>query len=46
MSWPSKRVPYGGILHPAKATYSAETHKFLRGKFLYKNQWRALQFFF
>ncbi|RZB39072.1 UPF0193 protein EVG1 -like, partial [Asbolus verrucosus] len=30
MDWPSKNVPRGGILHPAKASYSPETHQFLR----------------
>ncbi|XP_060522731.1 UPF0193 protein EVG1 homolog [Cylas formicarius] len=28
--WSSKTVPRGGILHPAKANYSAETEKFLK----------------
>ncbi|XP_066151920.1 UPF0193 protein EVG1 homolog isoform X2 [Euwallacea fornicatus] len=30
MEWPSKNVQQGGILHPAKATYSPETHQFLK----------------
>lgn len=32
MEWPSKNVPRGGILHPAKASYSPETHQLLNGK--------------
>ncbi|XP_050298553.1 UPF0193 protein EVG1 homolog [Anthonomus grandis grandis] len=30
MEWPSKNIPQGGILHPAKASYSPETHQFLK----------------
>ncbi|EFA09132.2 UPF0193 protein EVG1 homolog [Tribolium castaneum] len=30
MQWPSRNVQMGGILHPAKANYSPETHQFLR----------------
>ncbi|KAJ8927848.1 hypothetical protein NQ314_019650 [Rhamnusium bicolor] len=30
MEWPSRNVARGGILHPAKANYSAETHQFLK----------------
>ncbi|XP_063904603.1 UPF0193 protein EVG1 homolog [Zophobas morio] len=30
MEWPSKNISHGGILHPAKTTYSPETHQLLR----------------
>ncbi|CAH1154489.1 unnamed protein product [Phaedon cochleariae] len=30
MEWPSKNIPHGGILHPAKASYNPETKKFLQ----------------
>ncbi|XP_066246066.1 UPF0193 protein EVG1 homolog [Euwallacea similis] len=30
MEWPSRNIHQGGILHPAKATYSPETHQFLK----------------
>ncbi|KAL1494217.1 hypothetical protein ABEB36_009847 [Hypothenemus hampei] len=29
MEWPSKNIPQGGILHPPRAQYNPETHKFL-----------------
>ncbi|ERL88423.1 UPF0193 protein EVG1 homolog [Dendroctonus ponderosae] len=30
MEWPSKNIPFGGILHPARANYSPETHQFIK----------------
>ncbi|KAJ8923380.1 hypothetical protein NQ315_001938 [Exocentrus adspersus] len=30
MEWPSRNVVHGGVLHAAKASYSPETHKFIK----------------
>ncbi|XP_072380958.1 UPF0193 protein EVG1 homolog [Diabrotica undecimpunctata] len=30
MDWPSKNVPRGGFLQPARCTYNPETHQFLK----------------
>jgi len=30
VEWPSERVKYGGIFHPAKVKYSKETHDLIK----------------
>ncbi|KAF7278949.1 UPF0193 protein EVG1 homolog [Rhynchophorus ferrugineus] len=30
MQWPSNNVPNGGIFHPAKTSYSPDTHQFIK----------------